>query len=146
MFTPGRKLRNIFTDSRSFDRVQCPVGHNCLICPHMERSGCAQRGCVYLITCKLCLEKYAGESYRPLHDRLMEHRRAANNPASYPDYSLGQHYAEHHPNAPASLSYEILGKHTNTVRRKIAESSAISRLEPTINDRTELPYLKKFLV
>ena len=42
---------------------------------------------IYKMICKLCSNKYIGESSRSLHDRLREHLRHATNPSanSYKD-------------------------------------------------------------
>ena len=146
VFKPGTKLRNVFTNSRPFDKVRCPVGHNCKICPHMEQPGCSQPNCVYLVKCKLCSEEYTGEAGRPLHDRLMEHRRAGFNPPSYPDNAISKHYLEHHIDSAPDLEYTILDVQPNTVRRKISEAACIFNRSSGMNDRNELQSLKKFLV
>ena len=91
-FIHGRKLKNIFTNSRPFDRVQCVVGRGCDICPNMEHGGCAQTDCVYCVMCRLCLENYGGETSRANHYRMMEHRSAAANPPAYPENAIGKHY------------------------------------------------------
>ena len=146
VFTPGRKLRDIFTRSRPHDSVRCPVGNSCKICPNMHKAGCAQMGSIYVVTCRLCHEEYVGETYRPLHDRMMEHQRAAANPPSYPDNAIGKHYLFQHTGEAPDLSYDIMDIQHSTVKRKISEAATIFTRKPKINDRTELQSLKKFLV
>ena len=96
--------------------------------------------------CKLCNGFYNGESERPLHERLMEHLRAANNPSSYSDNSVGQHYRDCHPGVEPQLEFEILDRQTVTIRRKISEAIRILEDKPAINDRDELFNLVKFIV
>ena len=38
--------------------------------------------------------RYHGEADRSLHYRINEHLRAANNPSSYPNNALAQHYGQ----------------------------------------------------
>ena len=146
IFKPGRKLKSIFTNSRPFDRVQCVVGRGCDICPNMENGGCAQMDCVYCVICRLCLEKYGGETSRANHYRMMEHRRAAANPPAYPENAIGKHYLECHLGEKPDLSYKIIDIQHNTVKRKISEAAMIFSTSPSLNDRSELPSLRKFLV
>ena len=146
IFKPGVKLRDMFTSSRPFDRVDCTVGSGCKICPHMEKPGCAQANCVYMVTCELCRAEYGGETGRSMHDRMMEHQRAAANPPSYPENAIGKHYLENHIDDKPKLSYQILDRQPNPVKRKIAEAAMIFGKSPVMNDRTELPSLRKFLV
>ena len=89
---------------------------------------------------------YIGETYRPLHDRLMEHTRAANRPDSYKENAVGKHYKQYHVNCTALLKFEILDRQRSTVRRKISEARRIVQDVPQLNDRTELNYLSRFLI
>ena len=146
IFTPGRKLKEIFTRSRPHDTAQCSVGNSCKICPNMHKPGCTLMGSIYLVTCRLCHEEYVGETYRSLHDRMMEHQRAAANPPSYPDNSVGKHYLYQHTGEAPRLSYEVIDTQHGTVKRKISEAATIFSRKPTINDRTELQPLRGFLV
>ena len=126
----------------------CDLGNqdNCVICPKLTGTTCATKDAVYLVTCDLCRQKYCGETERSLHARLMEHRQAANNPATDPDNAVGQHYRQRHSGQQAKLSYNLLDIQRNTVRRKIVEASFILKEKPEINDRTELSYLCKYLI
>ena len=126
----------------------CDLGNqnNCDICPKLSGTTCSTKGTVYLVTCELCNQRYCGETERSLHARLMEHRRAANNPKSDPDNAVGQHYSRHHSNQRASLKFDLLDIQSKTVRRKIAEAVYILRESPEMNDKTELSYLYKYLV
>ena len=74
------------------------------------------------INCGICNEEYAGETYQSLHDRMMEHQRAATNPPAYPDNSVGKHYLLlRHTGESPRLSYDILDIQQGTVKRKISE-------------------------
>eukprot|EP00116_Pleurobrachia_bachei_P017134 sb/3477396/ len=81
---------------------------------------------------------YIGESYRPIHDRLSEHLRAAGRPSSYPNNAMGQHYLQVHPSQPADISLTILGIEKKTVRRKALEAVLITSHTPSLNDKLEL--------
>jgi len=147
VFKPGTKLRNMFTSSRPFDTLRCMVGNSCKICPNIEgKFGCAQKNCVYSVICLLCHEEYHGETSRPLHDRLLEHQRAAFNPPSYPNNSVGEHYLTKHLGVEPKLKYKVLNVQNSTIRRKVSEAASILQHKPAINDKNELQYLRQFLV
>ena len=148
-FTPSRKLKSIFCRSRPLDKKVCDLGNqnNCKICPNLTDGTRATKNAVYLVTCKLCPDsRYCGETERSLHARLMEHQRAAQNPATDPDNAVGQHYMQRHPKQSPKLSYKLLDIQPVTVRRKIVEAIYILREKPKINDKTELSYLCKYLI
>ena len=142
----------MFCKSRPRDTWDCTLANprRCTICPNISGGGCAIRNVVYKVTCLLCGEDspqiYIGETCRPLHARLMEHTRAANNPGSYVDNAIGKHYMLHHPDCSASLSFEILDRQSSTARRKISEARRIIQDNPQMNDRSELQDLSKFLI
>jgi hypothetical protein len=148
IFTPGKKLQDIFCRSRPLDKKTCDLGNsnNCEICPKLTGTTCSTKGAVYLVTCELCGKRYCGETERSLHARLMEHRQAARNPRSNPENSLGQHYASQHRNQTPELAYRLLDIQSRTVRRKVVEAMYIMRESPELNDRSELSYLYKYLV
>ena len=152
IFKPGRKLRNYFCNSRPRDSWKCTLANprRCSICPNVSGGGCAVRNVVYKVTCRLCGQDspqiYIGETYRPVHDRFLEHTRAAGRPDSYSDNAVGKHYKQHHTDCAADLAFEILDRQRSTVKRKISEARRIVQEEPQMNDRTELVYLTKFLI
>lgn len=76
----------------------------------------------------------------------MEHSRAANRPDSYKDNAVGKHYKQYHLNCKPSLTFEIVDRQRDTVRRKISEAGRIVNENPDMNDKTELPYLSRFLI
>ena len=89
IFTPGRKLKDIFCSSRPYDNKYC-FSSRCTICPRFcDNSDCQVLGCVYKkIKGNTCQEVYIGETSRTAHERLMEHNRYAANPGKYPDEAL----------------------------------------------------------
>ena len=101
---------------------------------------------VYRITCKLCGRRYIGETSRALHERMMEHFRAANAPSSYSSEAMAQHYSEFHRNIVAQLQLEIIDYAAKTVRRKITEALYIHREKPEINNKLECVNISKYLV
>ena len=106
-----------------------------------------KKGVVYSITCKLCNNKYVGETSRSARDRLSEHLRFANNPnCSYKEEALALHYTEKHSGISADFAFEILCIETNTVNRKILESYYISLIKPQINNKDECISIKQFLI
>ena len=148
IFTPGTKLRDIFCKSRPYDKPQFNT-NNCSICNRLhEDSDCSVKAAVYCISCNLCNQRYVGETGRTIHERLSEHLRYTNNPTSnsYSDEALAQHYANFHPSALSDLSFSVLCKETNVIKRKILESYFINHFKPEINNRDECIRVKKFLI
>ena len=148
IFTPGKKLRELFCSSRPHDQQGCTLS-NCKICPKMVNDRDCSIACpIYHITCNLCGESYVGESCRTLHDRMSEHLRFASNPssASYKDEAFAVHYRESHPGMKPDLNFELLETERNTVMRKIKESMYIFDKNPSINDKTECIMLQRFLI
>ena len=155
VFTPSRTLKQTFCKSRPLDNNKCVLGnprkmYN--ICPIISNGTCSIRGAVYQITCGMCNcnsdVKYQGETDRPLHQRLKEHVRAAANPIAYPDNALGQHYAELHINCSVKIHVYILDIQQKTSRRKLSRSLVINlfKKKPTLNDKSELESVVKFIV
>ena len=106
---------------------------------------------VYEVTCKLdqCATRtvtYNGEACRSAHDRLSEHIRAANNPSSYKENAVGQHYAKEHPGKKAKLEFRILDRQTNTQRRAISEAVHIAQNKPQLNNCQEQSSLRNVLI
>ena len=100
---------------------------------------------VYEIICNLCGEKYQGETDRPLNNRIAEHIRAARNLQSYPNNALGHHYNTVHPNCQVDINVVILDIQRNTLKRKLSEALYISRSKPSLNDKSELESIVKYL-
>ena len=72
VFTPGKKLRNLFCCSRPYAKPVCE-SKTCQICSRLvEGKDCSIMCPIYQIPCNLCNELYIGESSRSLHDRLGE--------------------------------------------------------------------------
>ena len=71
VFTPKKKLRNLFCCSRPNDKPVCE-SKTCQICPRLvEGKDCSIMCPIYQITCYLCNELYKGESSRSLHDTMV---------------------------------------------------------------------------
>ena len=148
VFTPGKTLAQTFCRSRPFDQKECVKSNPgiCEVCPLMVRGGgCSKRGVVYEIVCNLCGGKYQGETDRPLNNRIVEHIRAAKNPQSYPNNALGHHYNTAHPNCQVDISVVILVIQRNTLKRKLSEALLIHRNKPSLNDKSELESIVKYL-
>ena len=84
VFKPRKKLRGQFCNSRPRDSWRCVVTNNkeCTICPDTPNHtfSSSTNNLVCEITCELCHERYIGETERSLHNRMLEHRRAATHP------------------------------------------------------------------
>ena len=147
--TPGQKLKETLTSSKPLDKAKCP-NTNCNTCECLDKGNCTASNVVYEITCLLsdCNSKYIGETYRPLHLRFIEHWRSANNPKakSYVNKPLAKHYTAHHPNCKPKLSLKILEKASSTNNRKIREARLITKLKPSMNDRSEQIELRQYLI
>ena len=147
IFTPGRKLRDVFCSSRPYDKQTCRR-KNCVVCDNLEKGKCTIQTPVYLVTCLICEEKYVGETGRSAYDRLSEHLRYARNPTSrsYTEEAFAIHYRENHVNSTPQLRFQILDSDDNIIRRKILESYHIYTIKPTINNKDECTQIKRFLV
>ena len=64
---PGRKLKDLLTDSRPLDKESCTTS-NCRTCAALTDGECTTTNTVYHITCEVdnCTENYGRETYRPL--------------------------------------------------------------------------------
>ena len=149
--TPGRKLKDLLTDSRPLDKPSCPTA-NCRTCKALTDGDCTKTNTVYRVSCQIdnCQEHYGGETYRPLYCRFEEHYRSAANPTakSYKDKPLAKHYREKHPQhtGPPKLKLEIIDRGNSLVNRKIKEAKFLTKNKPTLNDKSELNNLRQFLV
>ncbi len=149
--TPGRRLKDLLTDSRPLDKDMC-VTEDCRTCTALTKGDCTSRNSVYHITCNVdnCSEDYGGESYRPLNLRYTEHYLSAANPTatSYKEKPLAKHYREKHPqhSGPPKLKLDIVDKGSSLINRKIKEAKFLVNKKPTLNDKSELNNLKQFLV
>ena len=103
VFLPGKILREIFCSLGPYDRWRCNAT-SCCICSRleMEKADCSTMFPIYEMTCKLCSNKYIGESSRSLHDRLREHLRYATNPSakSYKDEVMAVYHRRNHAGGP----------------------------------------------
>ena len=112
IFKPGKKLRGQFCNSTPRDSWRCVVTDNkeCTICPNHT---CSAKNLVCEITCELCHKRYIGETERSLHNRMLEHRRAASatHPEKYQDNALAKHYSTEHKSLSPSLKYRVLKSH-----------------------------------
>ena len=110
IFTPGKKLQELFCSSRPHDKQGCTLS-NCKICPRVvDNRDCSIAYPIYHITCNLCGESYVGESCRTLHDRMSEHLRFASSPTcnSYKEEAFAVHYSENHNGMKPDLNFELL--------------------------------------
>jgi len=152
VFYPGRTLGQALSSSRPLDKRGCTLGNpaNCTVCPVITNGTCGIRGIIYRVDCKLCPEGamfYEGETYRPCHDRFREHIRSAADPRKYPNNSIGKHYADRHRGCEnPQLTFIILDRQSNTIRRKISEAVKIVKDNPNLNERDELASTIKFLI
>ena len=147
IFTPGRKLRDIFCSSRPYDKPKC-TQRNCVVCDNLEKGDCTTQAPVYVVTCSICKENYVGETGRSAYDRLTEHLRYASNPTScsYTDEAFAIHYRENYANKTPQLRFEILDNDNIIIRRNILESYYIYSIKSTINNKAECTQIKRFLV
>ena len=150
VFTPGKKLREIFCSSRPRDGLSKCKKKNCKYCPSLKLTNghCQMIAPVYKVECVLCGEIYVGETGRTAKARLAEHLRYARSPTakSYKAKALAIHYSTFHPNTSPNLSFSILATETKMLYRKIIEATFIHRLNPTINLKEEMKDLTRFLV
>ena len=82
-----------------------------------------------------------------LHNRVLEHRRAATHPEKYQDNALAKQCSTEHKSLSPSLKYRVLKSHLGSdIKRKISEALFIRELKPELNARDEMQYISRFLV
>ena len=136
----GFELQNVFA------RVFMSNQDRCEVCPIIIKGGgCSARGVVYQVTCNLSRQKYQAETNRPLNHRIREHIRAIRNPMSYPNNAIGHHYSIANKDSQMNISVSILDIQRNTLKRKVSEVLYIYKEKPSINDKSELENLVKFI-
>ena len=148
IFLPGRKLRDIFCNSRPLDRTSSS-SIICNICERLKDNvDCRTAHPVYKIMYLICDQVYCGENSRSLNERLSEYWRFASNPnkPSYKEKALAVHYREMHLNLLPQLKFKLLHSERNTIMRKIYVAYVINYLKPEINDKDECISVKRFLV
>ena len=131
---PNMKLRDCFT------RHQKKKHENCFICAKLsDKYSCDDRFVVYMITCSICKKSYIGETCRPFHIRLDEHKRSVSK---LDDKSaLADHIRLDHKNASLTFDdfyYDVISKFTNPIETRIGESRLINILKPQLNRRHEM--------
>ena len=143
----GKKLKSLFCQSRPKDK-RCCHKNECRTCKALKFGNCQTTHTIYKITCLICFLKYIGETLRPIDPRFEEHYKCAANPTckSYKKKAFAQHYLQHHPGMDPKLELEILGRESNTVRRKVIEAMYIMNENPEINLKSELETLRKYLI
>ena len=105
VFRPPATLRDMLTSTRIYES-KCK-NSRCRYCT--TEAICQARGTVYQIECDGCGEIYIGESGRPLKFCLDEHRRALENPASYPNEAFSKRRTlKHTMQRPPLLKTKIL--------------------------------------
>ena len=129
----------MFSISRPLDTTSCVLSNPdcCQICPLISNGSCHHRGTMYEIICKVCTTtmRYHGEADKPLHYRISEHLRAANNPSSYTSNALAQHYVTNYHNTQAKFEVNIIDHKQNTIKRKLSEALYIYRNKPKLNEK-----------
>ena len=126
----------------------CDLPRHCPPPPRITNGTCNIQGAVYEITCNLCTARnitYQGEADSPINYRLKDHIRAASNPTSYPNNAMGQHYADMHNNCRPVFTVSILDIKRKTHQRKLSEALYTHRTNPTLNDKSELESVVKFI-
>ena len=89
--------------------------------------------------------RYHGEADRPPHYRINERLRAANNPSSYPNNALAQHYARNHDSIQAKFEVNIIDLKQSTFKRKLSKALYIYRNKPELNSKFELEHIVKYI-
>ena len=124
----SEKLTNIFrnhgvgTYHKPFNTIRSQIVH-----PKDKTPDVNKCGVVYEISCPECEHNYVGETGRPMHVRLKEHR-SQNDPMT----AIGEHISKrgHYINEE---QVTILAREDNWWRRKIRESIEIRTRLPTLN-------------
>ena len=77
----------------------------------------------------------------------MEHTRAGNNPNSHQNNAIAKHYQDSHiGEKKCKITFTILDRQPDSVRRKISEAIRIQKDKPRFNNKDELKDVTKFVV
>ncbi len=121
-------------------RTRLQHQNNCDICKLITntKNTCQTRYVVYEFTCKLCDQKYVGQTARPFHYRFKEHRRSVNNRNE--TSALAEHNRKFHGGKLNIEDFKIrfLDICNNPVDCKISEAKHIGSTHPKINRRDEM--------
>lgn len=118
-----KQTMNLKTQLRP--KFDVPCSNNC-VC--MQNNLCNVKNCTYIVTCKLCSEKYGGETFRTLRSRYLEHLKR--------DDTISQHFAQVHNTQPntRNTSIEVNGKsYWDTLNRLEAEKRLIIEKNCSLN-------------
>ena len=122
----GTKVKDIMTNARDpWKKTDCL--RNCMLCSTGKLGQCWSMGTTYKLECRRCevLNKeatYTGESGRPLHTRLSEHRTALVQKSK--QSVLFNHNLEMHPTeemVPEDWRATCTGSYKSPLERQAAE-------------------------
>ena len=145
---PGVKLKTLLQRSDPFSKKKCNR-RDCVVCTNELGIDCRCRGCVYEISCELCMDKrgvknkYRGQTGRSTNERFGEHFDKWEKKDE--DSPLWRHSVEHHGMSTFPVKARILdrcfGKPT---QRMITEVVMIEDMneEESMNNKTEYGYVR----
>jgi hypothetical protein len=130
-FQPDKKLKELLSRSALLP-TSCnkQSDRTCYQCDQQ----CMTKNLVYLLTCNLCQQKYAGETGRCKRTRCWEHFKSVTNDND--KTAMGKHYLAHHADADAQLTpfkFEVLKVCKDYTERMLWQSLYIKELSPEIN-------------
>ena len=128
---PGLQLRHALKKLKypwHCEKRNCPIANDEL---------CFRNNVVYKLVCLLCNECYIGSTTRHMHERAIEHARAAKNPLSYRAFAIANHYIERHSNLEPQLSFNIIDQCRSELECKVSEATHIHRDRPQMNGKSE---------
>ena len=113
-----------FWKSKCLTNLKC---FGCLI--GMKNGECGLKNVVYELECKLCKDKYIGQTARCVSKRMEEHYRDAKNGRG----NMGTHLLmKHGSNKAEDFKGRVIWRGSNSVVMS-AESVFIKELKPNIN-------------
>ena len=124
--------------SSDLTKAPCPAGsRSCATCEAIRGGRCTDKNVVYDVECKICGDRYIGESKRPVRLRFNEHVRSMLNGTEYT--ALGDHFRQKHIGVSKNkslLAVRILRRTLDHPDRKISESLYIRDMKPSMNENT----------
>ena len=127
IFTPGTKLQKVLTSS-TLKPIECNL-------PQCHNVNCQSKNVIYQLECKVCNEKYIGETKRKLHTRIKEHLRATQ--LGDMKSAFAEHFSKQHQNIKNIPDYPfnttIIERADNHTDRLIKEAIWIKKINPKIN-------------
>ena len=138
----GNSIKSMFQRSDPFKRIICGR-QDCLVCENGGRGSCGQMGINYELQCKVCGNKYIGETSKNAYTRGKEH--ISDLERKLESSIMLKHCQKVHGGRKEEFVMNVLGTYKNdTMLRQIYEAVRIDNVgtDELINSKTEWNYVQ----